>query len=337
MIEWHRHSSQVIKGFPVGDPHERSFPVYLPPDYSRQRSEPYPVVFLLSGWGAKSSHYIAEDSAFDIPLPVRFDRAITEGRLPAFIGIFPDGTSRFGCSQYVNSVAQGNYQDYICDELVQWADQTFHTHRSADYRLIAGHSSGGFGALVAGMMRPDAFKYVCSSAGDTFYEVSLLANIGRVIMELEKAGGLEGFLKKFREEPNTKNLPAPMIDVMLTLNMCACYAPNPHRPPLYADLFFDLQTGEVIPEVWKRIEAWDPVKMVDKYRSNLKQLKWVQLEAGLQDQHALQLGHRQLARRFHDLGVPHELVEYPGTHSGHHWRFEQRFIKLLSKMTGRAG
>lgn len=316
----------------MGDAHERTFPVYLPPGYDPKRATPYPLVFLLSGWGAKSSHYIAEDSAFDVPLTTRWDRAIATGRMRPMIVVFPDGTSKLGCSQYVNSPAQGNYQDYICDELVQWADRQFHTYGEPGHRVIAGHSSGGYGALVAGLQRPDAFQYVCSSAGDAFFELSILPNLSRVIIEIEKAGGLPQFLKKFFDEPYSRGIPMGQIDTMLTLNMCACYAPNVKNPPLYADLFFDLKTGEVFPEIWDRISAWDPLKMIDRYKENLKKLKWVQLEAGLQDQHALQLGHRQLSRRFHDLGVPHELVEYPGTHSGHHWRFEQRLIRLLERM-----
>jgi len=334
VIEWHQFSSVALKGFPVGDPHERRFPVYLPPNYSATRSEPYPVVFLLSGWGAKSSHYLAEDSAFDLPLQTRWDQSIASGKLKPFIAVFPDGTSKLGCGQYVNSTAIGNHQDYLCDELVDWVDGKFHTHRDSNFRIVAGHSSGGFGALVAGMMRPDVFKFVCCSAGDSFYEVSLLPNLSKAIIEIEKAGGLEGFLKKFRAEPSSRNIAIGQIETMLTLNMCACYAPNPRKPPLYADLFFDLSTGEVVKEVWDRILAWDPLRMIDRYAEGLKSLKWVQLECGLQDQHGLQLGHRQLSRAFHARGIPHELVEYPGSHSGHHWRFADRLIRIFERMYG---
>jgi enterochelin esterase-like enzyme len=334
MIEWHSFSSQAIQGYPLGDPHVRSFPIYLPPGYDRKRKLPYPTVFLLAGWGAKSSKYIAEDSAFDPSLPERFDKAISEKRLEPFIGVFPDGTSKLGCSQYINSPAFGNYQDYLCDELVEFVDANYHTYRSADFRGIAGHSSGGFGALVSGFMRPDRFRFVCSSAGDSFYEVSLLANLNKVIMELEKAGGLKAFVAKFFAEPNHSAVSPSQIDTMLTLNMAACYAPNLDNPPIFGDLFFDCVTGEIIPEVWEKYLQWDPIRMVETFRENIKKLRFIQLESGAHDQHALHLGHRQLSRKFHALGVAHELVEYPGGHSGHHWRFEQRLVKMTGKMIG---
>lgn len=335
MIEWHSHSSRALRGFPLNDPYERTFPVYLPPGYDARRSDPYPLVFLLAGWGARSSHYISESSVFDVSMQGRFDAAISAGRMPPFIAVFPDGTCGLGCSQYVNSPVFGNHQDYLCDELVAWADEKFNTHRKSEFRIVAGHSSGGFGALVAGFMRPDVFKFVCSSAGDSFYELSLLPNINKVIIEVEKAGGVAAFVEKFRKEPSHGHLAAGQIDTMLTLNMAACYAPNLNKPPIYGDLYFDLHTGEIIPEVWEKFLQWDPVKMVDRYKDNIKKLAFVQLESGAQDQHALHLGHRQLSRRFHSLNVPHELVEYPGTHSGHHWRFEDRLTKLLARMYSR--
>jgi enterochelin esterase family protein len=102
MIDWLTFSSKAIRGFPMGDAHERRFPVYLPPGYDRKRSEPYPVVFMLAGWSGRASTYLSRDSVFGQPLDQRLDRAIEEGRLPGLIAVFPDGGSKLGCSQYVN-------------------------------------------------------------------------------------------------------------------------------------------------------------------------------------------------------------------------------------------
>ena len=75
MIQWLTYNSKAIAGYPMGDPSEREFPVYLPPHYNPQRKEPYPLVFILAGWGGKSAGYIADDSAFGISLPKRLDQA----------------------------------------------------------------------------------------------------------------------------------------------------------------------------------------------------------------------------------------------------------------------
>lgn len=332
MINWITHESEALAGFPMGDPHQRTFPIYLPPGYDKRRKEPYPLVFLLAGWGSKSAKYIADDSAFDLSLPARFDRAISSGKMRSFIGVFPDGTSKFGCSQYINSPSLGKYQDYLCDEIVHHMDVNYHTFGDANHRIIAGHSSGGYGALVAGIQRPDCFRYVCSSAGDSFFELSLLPMVNRAIIELERAGGVDNFIKRFFEEASHSSTPSGQIETLLLLNMCACYAPNPTLRPLFGDVFFNLATGELIESVWKRFQNWDPVYLISAFKENVNRLQFVLLESGAQDQHALQLGHRQIARKLVELGVPHDLVEYPGGHSGHHWRFESRIQRILSLM-----
>lgn len=332
MIEWITHRSQCLEGFPMRDRTERSFPIYLPPGYSKNPAKGYPVFFLLAGYSGRGSAYLADNSAFGTPLQHQLDVAIQETRLPPCIVVFPDFTSRLGCSQYVNSTANGRYMDYLCDELVPFIDEKYPTRRDRKYRGVAGHSSGGFGALVTAMLRPDVFSVICSSAGDSFYEVSLLKQINAVIIEVERAGGLEAFVKRFFEFRSASTIPSSSFDCMLTLQMASCYAPNPGKPPIYGDLFFDLKTGEVIPEIWEKYLAWDPVRMVEQHQEALRKAELVLLESGLQDEHALQLGHRQLAARFQKYGVRHEIVEYPGTHSGHHWRFESRLIRLSRAM-----
>ncbi len=316
----------------MGDPHEREFPIYLPPGYSKDDPARYPVVFFLAGFSGKGAAYIADDSAFGTPLPRRFDRAIEQGTLPPFLGVFPDCTSKLGHSQYVNSPAFGHYMDYVCDELTAFVDERYATRPGPKSRIVAGHSSGGFGALIIGMHRPDAFQWISSSAGDSFYQMSFLPSAGNAVIEIAKAGSLEKFVDDVLSKPTVRNISGGQFNAMLTLAMAPCYAPNVKNPPLYGDLFFDLETGEVNPEVWKRYLAWDPIKMVDRFAENLKKLKFVQLEAGLQDEHFLQFGHRQLAKKFSALQVPHELVEYPGSHSGHHWRFEGRLKRLFERM-----
>jgi enterochelin esterase-like enzyme len=333
MIEWIKFKSpKALVGFPMNDPVERQFPVYLPPDYDANAKKSYPVAFFLAGFSGRGSGYISDNSAFEVSLPTRWDRAIAEKRSRPFIAVFPDGTSKMGCSQYVNSPAFGNYMDYLCDELVPFIESKYPVTKNPKERILTGHSSGGFGALITGMIRPEVFKTICSSAGDTVYELSLMKNPAFAVAEIEKAGGLAGFIKEFLSLSTYANIAPSKFDTMLTLAMAPCYAPNTKSAPLYGDPFFDLKTGEIIPEIWEKYLAWDPVRMVEQYASNLKQLDYVLLEAGLQDEHGLHLGHRQLAKKFKTLGVSHDIVEYPGKHGGHHWRYEDRMIRLLNRL-----
>ncbi|MCV5111790.1 hypothetical protein OFM52_31530, partial [Escherichia coli] len=78
--------------------------------------------------------------------------------------------------------------------------------------------------------------------------------------------------------------------------MSACYSPDPSAPLGYR-LPFDLETGEIIEEVWRRWLAHDPVRMVAEYAENLRRLKLIYFDAGTRDEFGLDVGARILAER----------------------------------------
>ncbi len=327
------HTSEVLADNPMGDPHERKVHVYLPPNYSDRRKEPYPVVYLLAGWAGRGAHYLADGGAFAPSLPERLDGMIERKEMPACIVVFPDCATRLGASQYVNSPATGNYMDYLCDELVDWVDGRFHSHKSRDYRGIIGHSSGGFGALASGMLRADRFGAVCSSAGDSWYEFLYTQGIPPTIEAVQAAGGVEAFVASFLASPNPMGLlGSRAIIAMLTLSMASCYTPNPNVPAIYGDLWFDLHTGELIDEPWQRLLAWDPLRMIDRHVAELRSLRWIHLEAGSEDEYGLQFGHRQIAKKLARYNIPHMIEEYPGKHSGHHHRMPSRIQRMVTRL-----
>lgn len=330
MIQWMEAEGKTIQNAPLTGPTKRRFPIYLPPDYDSQRKEPYPVIFVLSGWGGKSQKYLLgnEDSAFGTPTYARLDQMISKQEMPGVIVVAPDGTTALGCSQYINSPANGNFMDYISDELVELIDSQFHTHRSETHRGIMGHSSGGFGALVIAMKRSDRFRAVMSSAGDTYFELSILPQMTPTIIEIEKAKSIEAFLAKVHREPEVFLNGKGKFDALLTLCLASCYAPNLKNKPLYGDLYFDVNTGEINNEIWGKYLSWDPIRLVDQHIEDLKKMCYIRLECGQEDEFSLQLGHRQFANKLKAAQVKYELEEYPGRHAGHSWRFADRIKKM---------
>lgn len=316
----------------MGDEHRREFPVYLPPGYDSSKKARYPVAFVLSGWGGRGSSYISDDSPFGISLPKRLDKAIAESRLRPLIVVFPDCSSKLGGSQFINSPSLGNYSDHLCDELVELVDSKFRTEPSADFRGLLGHSSGGFGALINGMHRPDRFKFICSSAGDSFFEVSLLPFVNNALAEIEKSGSLVRFIDEILNQPDSRLPNRAKGDALMLLSMAPCYSPNPSKGPLFGDPFFDFRTGAIIDEIWQKYLAWDPIRRCESQKANLKKLKYIHLCSGLQDEYGLQFGHRQISEKFKQYKIRHEFEEYPGGHSGHTWRYESRLIKMTSAM-----
>jgi len=332
-IRYVKHESKLLEDNPMGDPYVRHFPVYVPPGYDPKRSEPYPIVYLLAGWAGRGARYINDEGVFLPSLPQTFDEMIHKKQMHPVIVAFPDCGTKFGASQYVNSTANGPYMDYLCDEIVPFIDGEFHTHKSREFRGIAGHSSGGFGALVTSMIRSDCFASVCSSAGDSWFEYLYTTCIPTMIKLIHEAGGVEKFIKEFFLKPNPLGLSSQdQGETMMNLSMCSCYTPNLSVPVLKGDLYFDLHTGELIPEVWKKFLAWDPVYMVDEHVESIKKLTWIHLEAGSEDEYGLHIGHRQISKKFKNHGIEHVIEEYPGRHGGHHYRFGERIKRMLERM-----
>jgi uncharacterized protein YkwD/enterochelin esterase-like enzyme len=332
-VRFFEHTSELLRGNPMGNAHVRRVPVYLPPDYDSRRPEPYPVVFMLAGWPGRGAGYLGDAGAFGELLVDKLDALIAGRQMPGVIVVFPDCSTRLGGSQYVNSSANGPFMDYLCEELVEWVDDRFHTHRSREYRGLCGHSSGGFGALVTGMLRPERFGSVCSSAGDCWFENLYLAPLPTVIRVLDRAGGVEPFVQRFLASPNPMGISGrEEVITMLTLSMCSCFAPNPEVPLLGGDLYFDVETAEVVPDVWRRFRQWDPLRLVDQHVTALSSLRWIHLEAANEDEFGLHLGHRRLARKLEAHHIPHRIEEYPGRHGGHHHRMPERLRRMLEAM-----
>ncbi len=69
--------------------------------------------------------------------------------------------------------------------------------------------------------------------------------------------------------------------------MAACYSADEDGT---IRLPFDIDTGELIPEVWERWLAWDPVRMVPKHADALRGMRAIYIDAGKRDEWFLDLG-----------------------------------------------
>ncbi|HMQ10749.1 MAG TPA: alpha/beta hydrolase-fold protein [Oligoflexia bacterium] len=325
-------NSTLLKKSLFNDPTQRYISVYLPPNYNEKSKDAYSCFYILAPWSSTGSLSIFPKNVFSPSLPQLLDQAILENKIKPCIVIFPNCESKLGHSQYINSPACGPYMDYLCDEIVPYIDRHYNTLASAQQRSIMGFSSGGFGALVTGMLRPDVFLNIASSAADSFYEYLYLNMIPRAQSVLEKYGSIDTFIQHYLNNPN----PMSLLDrnegeTLLLLNICACFIPNKNNPPLYGDLFFDIATGAIKDDAWQKLLAWDPIRMIDHHQSNIKQWQHVILDAGKHDEYGLNLGHRQIAKKLKALNISLTHNEYPGRHSGHTYRYIER-IKILQNI-----
>ena len=161
--------SQLLRGNPLGDPSDRPLWVYTPPGYldSDQR---YPAVYMIQGYTGYVSMW-ANRVPFRQPFIETADAVFASGEAPGCIVVYVDAWTAYGGSQFVDSRGTGPYHSYLCDEVVPWVDARYRTIAARESRAIAGKSSGGFGAMITPMLRPDLFGALATHAGDTLYEL----------------------------------------------------------------------------------------------------------------------------------------------------------------------
>jgi S-formylglutathione hydrolase FrmB len=321
--------SDVLRGNPLGDPAARRIPVWLPPSYARVPARRYPVIYWLAGY-AGTGETLFCGSPWQPGLGERLDRLVANRRMGEAIVVAPDGFTRWGGGQYLDSPASGAYETHLVAEVVPEIDRRFRTRTDRDGRGIGGKSSGGFGALVLAMRHPDLFSAVASHAGDMYFELSVIPEMPRAARALRRHGGVEAFVARLgRSEPEPMR-PDDFSAIMM-LALGACYSPDGTRPA-GVSLPFDVETGEIDAAVWRRWKAWDPVEMVAAHAEALRRMKLIYLDAGTRDEHNLDLGARILAARLRALGIAFEHQEFDDGHRGTAYRYEVSLPRMAAAL-----
>ncbi|HTK37704.1 MAG TPA: alpha/beta hydrolase-fold protein [Pyrinomonadaceae bacterium] len=318
-IETLKHESSVLSGNPLGDKYIRDVIVYLPPGYE-ETDKKYPTAYCLTGFTGRGK-MLLNDAAFSPNLAERMDGLIAAGAIQPMIVVMPDCFTYYGGSQYINSTATGNYEDYLIDEIVPFVDENFRTITDRNSRAVMGKSSGGYGSVIMGLRHADTFGLICSTSGDAYFELCYLLDIPKAARAIK--GDPKAFMRNFWDEEKKRKDDFPAVNL---IGMSACYSPNGTD----FDMPFDLATGEIRDDVWTRWLEHDPVRLVEKHVENLKSLRLLYLDAGTRDEFGLDLGARILAKRLLVLGVPHIHEEFDDGHMNIAYRYN-RSLELISK------
>src|SRR5215468_10173721 len=138
--------SELLRGNPLGDPHERPLLVYVPPGYDDEPGRRYPSVYVIQGYTGQVVMW-RNRTAFRQPFTETADAVFASGQAPLAIVVYVDAWTAYGGSQFVDSPGTGQYHSYLCEEIVPWVDARYRTEAAAAKRAIMGKSSGGFGAM----------------------------------------------------------------------------------------------------------------------------------------------------------------------------------------------
>ena len=318
-----RHESEILKNNPLGDRFARDLFVYLPPDYEENEKR-FPVVYNLTGFTGRGK-MLLNDSAFAPNFAERMDKLIGEDKIKPMIAVMPDCFTFYGGSQYINSSATGNYEDYLIEEIVPFVDENFRTLNDKNSRAVMGKSSGGYGALIMAMRHADVFGLACSTSGDCYFNYCYLPDFSKAFRAIK--ANPKKLVENFWNEDAKKA--KDDFAAFNIIGMSACYSPNPESE-LGFDLPFDLETGEIISEVLVRWMRYDPVHIAEMYAENLKSLKLLYIDAGKKDEFALDLGAKILSSKLNELKIPHIHEEFDDGHFNISYR-QNRSLELISK------
>lgn len=321
--------SDVLADNPLGDPARRPLYVYVPEGIGA--GERVVSVYVIQGMTGQADMWLNR-SAFEPTMIERLDALFSDPKVPRAVVVFVDAWTSYGGSQFINSVATGRYMDYLCDEVVPFVDSRYPTVAEPGRRALTGKSSGGYGALVVPMLRPDVFGALASHAGDALFELCYLPEFPDTVRALRDhfKGSYDVFWDEVRSADSFdfKRFGAPLN----TYCMAACYSPDESQPGK-ALLPFELDTGRLVDDVWQRWLAWDPVRMVPRHLDALGGLKLIYLDGGKSDEYYLDLGAQAVAKELAAAGIEHHLELFDGTHGGLQYRYPRAIRMLIEALS----
>ena len=323
-------TSELLRGNPLGDPHERPVLVYLPPGYDDEPERRYPAVYVIMGYTGHVAMW-HNRTAFRQPFTETADQVFATGAAPAALVVYVDAWTSYGGSQYVDSPGTGRYHSYLCDEVVPWVDAHYRTLAAPAHRAISGKSSGGFGAMITPMLRPDVFGALATHAGDSLYELCYIPEFGNCVRALRDYGGDIGrWWEDFRSRTAfTKKADETLIGVY---GVAACFSAAADGTP---ELPFDPRTGVIRDEVWQRWLDWDPVRMAPGHAEALRSLRGIWIDAGTSDEFCLDVGAEAFRAALAEAGVRDEVVRFElfdGTHGGIDYRYPLALAWLCERI-----
>jgi S-formylglutathione hydrolase FrmB len=257
--------------------------------------------------------------------PELADELLAAGEAPPCVVVWVDAWTSLGGSQFLDAPRIGNYHTYLCDELVPWVDERYRTLAAREHRGIQGKSSGGYGAMVTAMLRPDLFGGFATHAGDCLFEVCYAKDFGETVRVLRDRydGSYERFWEDFRSRPLVQK---PGDEVLVnTWGMAMAYSDG--------QLPFEEGTGRLIPEVWERWLEWDPVRMAPRHADALRSMRAIYVDSGKSDEYYLDLGAEAFRRELEELGVTDVRFElFEGKHGGIVWRYPLALKHLAERL-----
>jgi S-formylglutathione hydrolase FrmB len=144
----------------------KSMRIYLPPGYNDDTTS-YPVVYYLHG---ATQSYLALTQYMQ-----QLQSMIDSGYIHPMLVVGLDGQcDPFAGSMYTNSLLYGNYEDYIIQEAIPFAESVLRTKNSPHYRCIMGFAMGAYGSMKLALKHTELFAGIASYNGFLQFDTTLV-------------------------------------------------------------------------------------------------------------------------------------------------------------------
>lgn len=319
--------SDMLAGNPLGDPSTRPIWVYLPPGYD-DTDDRYPSIYVIMGMTGQLDMW-RNRAPFRPNVTELVDETFADPDVPPCIVVLVDCWTSLGGSQFVDSPGTGRYHSYLCDDVVPWVDERYRTLAAATHRGITGKSSGGYGAMITPMLRPDLFGGLATHAGDALFEACFLPDFPATARALRDYGGsYDAFWADLRSRPAMSKPSDPTL--INTWAMAACWSTDDDGT---VRLPFDTETGALHDDVWERWLAWDPVRMVPQHADALRSMAAIYVDAGSRDEYYLDLGAKAFVATLASIGVEPTFFEiFDGAHGAIEYRYPLALRHLAERL-----
>ena len=330
-----------LKGNLLGDATEQPIYVYLPPGYQSSTTKRFPTLYLLHGFISTSKVWV-DGSYQGFNIQSSMDELIHAGRVREMIVVAANGFNAYGGSFYTNSPVTGNWEDFIVRDLVGNIDANYRTIARAESRGIAGHSMGGYGAMMLAMKHPEMFSAV--------YALSPCCMV--MDNDMSEANAAWPHILSLTSRDQLKEPKSPQdFFSMVFIALSAAMSPNPSKPPFFVDFPYETKSGpcseptagsfvtstpcvqknEAVNEKWR---TKIPVYIAEANKENLKKLHGIFLDYGEREEFAhIRSGVQLFSKTLSELNIPHQFEVYAnGTHGSLiRQRMETRLLEFFDE------
>ena len=289
--------SKTLAGNAIGDTPDREVFVYTPPSYDRTPNRRFPVLYLLHGFTSHPREWL--DGTYQgLDLQQTMD-SLWRVDAGDFLVVMPSAGNAMGGSFYVNSVAFGNWENFVSTELVRFIDARYRTRPDRGSRGLAGQSMGGFGALYLAQRHANVFG--------TTYAMSpcCMGMVGELAPESE-------VWRYVRDSTIVPPL-AMAGAVRIAHAMTAAFGASYDKPGAWSQFL--------------------PIDLLVKDAAGMRRSCAVVIEYGLDDPIAsVASGSRAFADALAGARIPFRLDAFSGGHTDHtRQRFEQRVLPFFAQ------